>query len=176
MYTSIALIAMAGMLANHLPVAPAWEHDYRMARQIGEKAQKPLAVFVGSGSANWRQLTREGQYDAEVAKLLVEQYVRVFINVEDPEGRKLAQAFGLSGTRGLIISDRTGDVQAFRHDGDLAAKDLARLLTRFGSPDFVVYTTETGAIVPTAAVPYQGPVYSYPYQQPSLNGFGVCRT
>jgi hypothetical protein len=174
MYASIALIAMAGTWAANLPVTPTWESDYRLARQIGEKAQKPLAVFIGSGAAKWQQLTREGLYDAEIARLLTEQYVRVYVDVETPEGRKLAEAFGLVNSRGLIISDRTGDVQAFRHDGDLAAKDLARYLTRYCSSDHVVVTTET--TIPPAAPVYQSAVYQASYQQPSLNGFGACRT
>src|SRR5438046_6003696 len=118
MYSSIALLAMTACSLANIPVTPSWERDYSTARQIGEKTQKPLVVFFGSGSVTWRQLTREGKPDADIIKLLSEQYVRVYVNGETAEGRKLAQAFGLTGSRGLVISDRTGDLQAFRYDGD----------------------------------------------------------
>ena len=42
-------IAVACGLAN-IPVTPSWERDYSTARQIGEKTQKPLAVFFSSDS------------------------------------------------------------------------------------------------------------------------------
>ena len=174
MYTSIALLALSGTWLANLPTTPTWEFDYHSARQIVEKAHKPLALFLGRGDANWRQLTREGQPDADIAKLLTEQYVRVYVNVETAEGRKTAEAFGLSGTRGLVISDRSGELQAFRHDGDLSAQDLARHLTRFGSPDHLVVTTETNAPI-AAPVPVQAPAPSY-YQPPTMNHFAPCRT
>ena len=168
MYTSIALIAMSSTWLVNIPVSPSWERDYRVAREIGAKHQKPLAVFVGGGEMNWKQVTREGQPDADVSKVLSEQYVRVYVNAETPEGRQLAESFGLTGTRGLVISDRTGGLQAFRHDGDLSAQDLARHLTRLGSLDHVVSTTESNA-----PVQVQAPAY---YQPPTMSNFGVCRT
>jgi hypothetical protein len=167
MYTSIALLAMCGAWMANIPVTPSWERDYNAARQIVEKAHKPLAVFMGSGDVNWQQLTREGKPDAEIAKLLSEQFVRLYVNTETADGRKFAASFGLTGSRGLIISNRTGDLQAFRHEGDLAAQDVARHLTRYGSPDHVVSVTEGNA--PVAAP-------TNVYQPPSFDGFGVCRT
>src|SRR5262245_49052514 len=149
MYSSIALLAMTACGLANIPVTPPWERDYSTARQIGGKTQKPLVVFFGSGSMTWRQLTREGKPDADVVKLLSEQYVRLYVNGETAEGRNLARAFGLSGPRGLVISDRSGHLQAFRFDGDLAAQDLARCLARYGKPDHVVSTTE-GNVAPPA--------------------------
>lgn len=168
MYSSIALLAMTAFGLANIPVTPSWERDYKSARQIGEKSQKPLIVFFGSGSVTWRQLTREGKPDADIVKLLSEQYVRLYVNGETAEGRNLARAFGLNGSRGVVISDRTGDLQAFRYDGDLAAPDLARCLARYGSPDHVVSTTE-GNVAPPA------PVTPAVYQQ-TWSSVGACRT
>jgi len=165
MYSSIALLAMTACSLANIPVTPAWERDYSSARQVGGKAQKPLVVFFGSGTVNWRQITREGKPDADIFKLLSEQYIRLYVNGETAEGRSLAKAFGLNGARGLVISDRTGDLQAFRYDGDLAAQDLARCLARYGSPNHVVSTTE-GNVAPPAPVTYQ----------PAFGSVGVCRT
>src|SRR4051812_30165651 len=161
MYSSIALLAMTACGLANIPVTPSWERDYSTARQIGEKSKKPLAVFFGSGNVNWRQLTREGKPDAEIVKLLSDQYVRVYVNGDTADGRNLAQAFGLIGTRGLVISDRTGDLQAFRFDGDLAAEDLARHLARYGSPAHVVSTTE-GNVAPPAPAPVIPATYQPP--------------
>jgi hypothetical protein len=156
MYTSFALFAMAGLVTNNA-ILP-WELDYRAARQLSEKKQRPLAVFLGSGAVNWQQITREGAYDAEVQKLLLQQYIRVYVDVKTDYGRKLAEMFGLNEDHGLFISDRTGGYMAFRHDGTASAKDLVRHLNRYSDPDHIVVTTETDRrtlIAPMTTANYQ---------------------
>ena len=86
---------------------------------------------------------REGQADAGVQKLLAERYVRVYLDADTEAGRQLAATLGVSGQHGLVISDRSGGVMAFRHDGDLPAQDLARRLEKYADPDLTVKTTET---------------------------------
>jgi hypothetical protein len=158
MYTSFALIAITGLVSNHL--FPSWELDYRLAKEHGEKQHKPLAIFVGSGSASWQQITREGKFDADVQKLLAQQYLRVYVDAGTDYGRKVAESFGLTGNAGLFISDRSGGYIAFRHEGTLPAKDLVRHLNRYSDPEHVVRTTETNqpAAVATPVIwSYQNP-------------------
>ena len=169
MYTSYALLSLAGMLAN-IP-QPSWESDYRLARQIGERTQKPIAVFIGSGSVSWRQLTHEGQFDADIQRRLNDRFVRVYLDVSTPYGRKVADALGVSANQGLVISDRTGGYMAFRHSGDLPAKDVAKCLTRYSDAEHVVRTTETDPNNPT---PVAQPTPSFQYYQPSYGNY--CRT
>jgi hypothetical protein len=67
----------------------------------------------------------------------------VYVDTAQPEGKRLAAAFDLSGGPGLVLSNHAGDLQAFRHAGDLADADLARYLKRYTDPARVVRTTET---------------------------------
>lgn len=163
MYISFCLIAMAGLLTNNIP---SWELDYRIAKQFGERQQKPLAIFLGRGSVNWQQLTREGKFDTEVQKALTQQFVRVYVDVDTDYGQKVAGLFGLGGNNGLFISDRSGGYQAFRHDGLLNASELLRHLNRYANPDHVVYTTETNQPAPVATVTTVN--YQNLYAQPCL--------
>lgn len=164
MYTSITLLALTGLSAAAMPEPqPTWQSDYRLARRIGEREQKPLAVFVGSGTGGWLQLVREGRTEVDAVKLLAERYVCVFVDGTNTEGKRLAESFGLTGSRGLVISDRTGEYQAFRHDGDVSAGDLSRHLARYASPDFTPITTESDSVPPSVTTsnytPATGPGY-----------------
>jgi hypothetical protein len=170
MYTSFALLSLASMLSN-IP-QPSWENDYRLALKTCERTQKPIAVFIGSGSANWRQLTREGQFDADIQRMLNDRFVRVYLDSTTPYGRQVADSFGVSAGRGLVISDRQGGYMAFRHIGELPAKDVAKCLTRYSEADFVVRATETDPNRPAPVAPQTTP--SFQYYQPSYSNF--CRT
>ena len=169
MYTSFALLTLAAMLTNISQ--PTWETDYRLARLACERTQKPIAVFIGSGSVNWRQLTREGQFDADIQRMLNDRFVRVYVDASTPYGRQVAESFGVSGTQGLVISDRQGGLMAYRHSGDLPAKDVAKCLTRYSDVEHVVRTTEADPNNPPPAAP---PTSTLQYYQPSYQNF--CRT
>jgi hypothetical protein len=60
---------------------------------------------------------------------------------------------------GLVISDRSGKIQAYHHDGGLAASDLAAKLERFADPDLEVQSTESN--VRTSYYP-SGQTYTQP--------------
>ena len=122
-----------------------WEHDYRQARSAAVSANKPLAVFVGSGTEGWRKVVHDCRLDADVEKTLAEKYVVVYVNQDTDAGRKLAETFQLSGKQGLVISDRTGKLQAFHHEGDLTASDLSQRLTKYSDPALTVTTTESNS-------------------------------
>jgi hypothetical protein len=142
MYTSMMLVAMATFTsAAESADGPAWQTNYGAARKLGA-GQKPLAVFIGSGKQGWNKVAEEG-LSSESRKVLAERYVSVYVNVDTAEGQRLARAFRMSNGLGIVISDRTGELQAFRHEGDLAERDLVRYLLRYGDPDRVVTSTET---------------------------------
>jgi hypothetical protein len=151
-----ALIAFLAVWSNMSPqivhAGVKWEADYHQAREIGARLQKPLAVFVGSGADGWKQVVREGSLSAEARRQISERFVPVYVNAESESGQKLAEAFGLVNKRGLIISDRTGGLMAFHHDGDLELSDLVKHLNRFGDPDHIVITTESNDFPVTANV------------------------
>jgi hypothetical protein len=181
MYTSLMLIAFSGLVGvADGGGAPAWQNDYYAAQKSAEEQKKPLAVFLAPGENGWEKLSREGALDSEVKQLLTGKYIPVFINTDTDAGKKLAQAFGLAGTKGIVISDRGGSLQAFWHEGDLANRDLVRNLERFSDPQMVVRTTETNATgrvsyyVGPNGVTYQS-FYPTSYQS-NYSGGSYCPT
>src|SRR6185369_16011411 len=165
MYSSMICLAMSAMLstttAAHLP---AWQLDYRQARDVAAREQKPLAVVVGTGAAGWDKIVA-GDLAPETASALRSGFVCVYVDKSTPDGEKLAKAFDLTKTTGLVISDRKGDLQAFRHEGQMADADLHRAAVRYADPALVVRSTESNA-------PPPAPVQ---YYQPAFGGCPSCR-
>src|SRR5262249_43696729 len=125
------------------------------------KEGRPLAVFVGSGKAGYKAVSREGTLNADVRKLLKENYVCVYLDADKPASQTLIDALEITRGKGLVISDRTGQVQAFHHDGTLTDGPMARSLRRFADPATTVRTTETN---PSSRVSY--------YPPNGYNGYG----
>jgi hypothetical protein len=142
MYASMLLIALSG-IAPVVKDEPAWVKDYSVARKLCQAEQKPMAVFLGSGSKGWNDLSREGRLDKETARLLAQHYVCLYLDRTTEEGQLTAQALEMQDSRGIVISSSSGKLQAFRHEGDLSNQDLAKYLRRFSNPDLVVLHTET---------------------------------
>jgi hypothetical protein len=140
MYTSMLLFVLAVPGAGD---APTWVTDYAAARKQGATASKPLAVFLGSGKAGYQQVIRGGELNPNSNRMLAANYVPVYIDTSTEAGQRLARDFEMPGGRGLVISDRTGQLQAFRHQGELTDQDLAAYLQRYADGNRLVATTET---------------------------------
>src|SRR5829696_4512520 len=155
MRTSVGFFAMASLLVAPLLNASAQEvsltRSYSEAREQGQKAKKPLAVFVGAGPAGHVQTIQEGSFTNEIRKILSDAYVCVYLDAERPENRALIEQLRITRGAGVILSDRTGGLQAFHHDGVLDAAELVSQLQRFADPNVVVQTTAGGS---TARVSY----------------------
>jgi hypothetical protein len=144
MYTSIIAFALAGLVPTPVSAAaPSWLSDYSEARALGTKEHKPLAVFLGSGKDGWSKLSREGGLSSEAKRLLAEKYICVYINTATETGKAMAAAFDISAGLGIVVSDRAGQAQAYRHEGDLVDADLVRYLQRYGDPAYVARATES---------------------------------
>ncbi|QEL20173.1 hypothetical protein [Limnoglobus roseus] len=140
--TSMAVLALSGLLGTNLAVQPAWQTDYKAALTLSAKEHKPLAVFITKGAAkNLDQLP-----DA-AAKVLKTNYIAVTINSDDATGKELAVAFGM--TEGVIISDATGAKQALRIEGQTNPTDLPQTLERLAQPSHVTTTTEVYGAAPS---------------------------
>src|SRR5260370_19537865 len=126
MFTSVLLFALTGLLPLNSNQEPVWLDDYALGCKQCEKAGKPLALFVGSGSAGWQHLSRDGQLSQETAEILANKYVCVYVDANRSEGREMATALEMPNHLGMVISDATGHYQAFRHEGDLRNQDLNR--------------------------------------------------
>src|SRR6266542_6296240 len=144
MHTSIVWMALAGLMPSaELAPSPNWMSDYVQGRRQGAIRNKPLAVFLAPGKGSWDKLTKEGNLGKEARHLLAERYVCVHVNTDTERGRQLARDFEVSGGVGLILSDRTGQLQAFRHEGTLPGDDLKSYLERYSAADRVTQATET---------------------------------
>jgi hypothetical protein len=181
MRTSTFGIALAGLLAASASVlaaeAPSWVNDYRTARERVSQEQKPLAVIVAPG-ANWEKVAKDGQFSDEVGQRLRRDFVCLYVDSTTPDGRKLADALELPKGVGVVVSDRTGELQAFRHAGELSSGDLSKALTRAADPELVVRSTATvESQAPKPAVrsqSYYAPVAPGAFC-PTCNG-GSCPT
>src|SRR5438132_1651736 len=119
MYTSLTILALFGFFAAR-PAhdGPAWLRDYAAAKDLVQIEHKPLAVFIGSGPSGWEKVAREGKPSKEIARLLAEHYVCLHVDSATDAGKRLAKAFEVSQETGLVISDKTGNLQAFCHEGN----------------------------------------------------------
>src|SRR5262249_29999699 len=157
MSNSLALLALSGLLPlNTGGEKPTWLADYAVARQLGRAMQKPLVVVVGSGQEGWEKVSQEGKLGKDVNQALAGNYVCVYVDTADPHGQRLAAAFALNNGPGLVISDRTGEVQAFSHQGTLTQETLTDRLRRYADPQRVVRQTESNVI---QRVSYYPPSY-----------------
>src|SRR5262245_28843284 len=140
MYTSTLLVALLSVPGA--ADTPTWATSYSAACKECETAKKPLAVFFGAGKMGYDKVVRDGGLSADSRKQLASGYVPVVIDTSTGSGRRLAGEFDMPSGQGIVISDRTGEVQAFRHEGDLTNTDLNAYLERYasGAP---VSTTET---------------------------------
>jgi hypothetical protein len=144
MYTSAILIALTGSLAaSSGNESLNWRNDYMEARKMGQTEKKPLAVFIGNGAAGYEKVCQDGKISAEVEKILADSYICVYVDSSTPEGQQVASAFANTSGLGLVLSDRTGELKAFSHQGDLSAVDLGRWVKRFADPNVDVRTTMT---------------------------------
>jgi hypothetical protein len=157
MYTSLVAFAMSSFLAA-IPAkgSPSLLDDYHSALWKGKTEKKPLAVFIGSGQKGYEKVCRGGKWTRRMKRILARDYICVYVNTRKKDGQKWARAFGVD--KGVIISDRTTKIQAFRHEGALASRTLERYLVRFAEPDLVVRTTETSTTTPAIYSPPPQPV------------------
>jgi hypothetical protein len=125
MYTSLIALALAG-ISGATPSA-SWQ-SYSQASQAVAKERKPLAVFLGTGQNGWEQVA--GSLGSEAEKVLAASYLCAYVDTNTPEGKKLTQALEIKNGVGVVLSDRTGENQAYWHDGNLPQTELVRQLVR----------------------------------------------
>src|SRR5262245_28218564 len=89
MYTSILVVALAGMHAPAANPTPDWKQDYATASAEAKAARKPLAVFVGRGADGWAQVSESGRLGPDARGLLAENYVCLYVDRDTPAGQKL---------------------------------------------------------------------------------------
>ena len=116
---------------------------------------------MSSGKDGWRKIAKDGDLGKSIEKTLASNYVCVYVDTATDPGKRLASALSLDGGKGIVISDASGQLMAFFHEGDLANKDMAWYLNRFADPDRVVQATETNPPAYRSYYPPQAPVPVY---------------
>jgi hypothetical protein len=174
MYTSIVLVALTGSVAPSAVSAKVatWQSDYEAAYRQSSRDRKPLAVVFGRGSSGWEQLSKDGRFTKEIHDLLEANYVCVYVDTDQSAGRRLASAFELPAGAGMVISDHTGQYQAFRHEGELPNNDLERQLRKYADPERVMRRTETAVNVETRYYPPSQTYAPAAYFAPAPISFG----
>ena len=169
MYTSFLVLALTGSVAADA-ANPTWQNDYVAARSQVQREGKPLAVFIGSGESGWEKVSALSN---EVKQVLANKYICVYVDSKIDEGKRLADAFEMPGGLGIVISDKTGDLQAFRHEGNLSNEALTTYLVRYSDPNRVVQTTDSNPSTRTSY--YSEPGVSAPDALAQVNALRAAR-
>src|SRR5262249_19116039 len=121
------------------------------ARKESATKGKPLAVFLGAGKTGYEKVVRGGgELSAACRRQLASNYVCGSIDTSTEAGKRMASDLEMPSGQGIVIRDRTGAVQAFRHEGDLTNSDLHAYLERY-TGDRAITTTETANSIRSAS-------------------------
>lgn len=170
---SLTATLVAGLFSSVTSAGlPEWTESYGKAiAQAGEK-HKPVAVFLSPGDPS--KLTDGKGLGSDVLKSLKADYIPVRIDTTTEDGKKLADAFGVS--QGVVLSDRTGKQVALKYEGTITSEQLTGYLTKYADQKEVVTTEVVSAA--GGQPQYPQPQYYQPqYQQPrpvlnALQNFG----
>ena len=138
---SMALCAAAGFLAAApVPTAvPTFAPTYGQAVSLAQEQNKPLAVFIGQGTEGFAKLVTDGGLTPETARSLKTEFVCLYVDSTTEAGKDLAGSFRM--TEGVVISDRTGGLQALRHEGAISPVVLTTYATTYSQPSLAVTQT-----------------------------------
>lgn len=181
MYTSLMLIALIGssVPAETGSTSLAWVSDYQRACQESARMKRPLAVFLAAGEEGWGKVSKEGELGKDARTVLEQNYVSVFIDTSSEQGKRLAEQFDIPQGRGVVLSDVSGEKQAFWHAGSLSNQDLQYYLKKYADPERVVLATEMVAearpVVSRYVAPFQAPTY-VPSHTPSFAPISSVRS
>ncbi|VTS00204.1 thioredoxin domain-containing protein [Tuwongella immobilis] len=164
MTTSLTLV-LVSMLSPSATPTISWQSDFATAQAMAREQHKPLAVFF-TPTVGVEQVKLGAAFSANVYETLASDYVCLVVNVDTPAGKALLPMFRMPSTGGIVVSERSGDFQAFRHEGDLIVSAFEARLVKYAAADYVYTATESnpGHEAPAAAAPAQTPAMTYPSQ------------
>jgi hypothetical protein len=186
MHTSVLIVALAAMAADK--ATPEWQVDYGQALSLAQEQNRPVAVFLAPGKDGWQKLARDGKVSEQALAELASGYVCLRLDTDTEYGKKWAKAFEMSSGLGLVLSDRSGNTQAYRHEGSLDAAALTSALETHSGKVVVTrpsyYPAEAPATViyqssPSSTVIYpssQGRYESNGYYRPVTRSSSYCPT
>jgi hypothetical protein len=163
--TTLAALTVSGLMANANLVPPTFVTDYSKALTISAEQSKPIAVFITAGGSS--HLLKDEGMGSESIKLLRDSFVPMHVDTTTAKGAELAKTFDMK--EGLVISDRSGHLQALRHGGTVTPTALQEYLAKFSATTKVATTEYQGlgaapaaATIPAYSVPYYGARSSCP--------------
>jgi hypothetical protein len=133
MFTIACLLAMQVVGLPSVP--PNWNYDYELALQRAGAANKPVAVFIGTGKDGWKAICEEGDLGQEARRLLAEHYVCVYVDASRAAQKELVQSFEADRSPLVVLSTRDRAYQAYRHSGALGNASLAKALRRYATEE-----------------------------------------
>jgi hypothetical protein len=133
MYSTTCLLALHLLGVGSL--SPSWNLDYGQALKRAEATNKPVAVFIGSGSDGWKAISEEGNLSPEVRRLLRDHYICLYIDAGKAADKNLVRSFEADQLPMVVLSTTNRAYQAYRHSGTTASADLAQALRRYASED-----------------------------------------
>ncbi len=131
------------LYSANVPQKVNWLTNYQMARTISADQKKPLVVIVGKGESGWDQVIQDGKLDMNLMQKMARSYVYLYIDSTSEQGAKLAKGLDVHQSNGLIITNRSGDLQAFYHDGQIKQSQMENLLDKYQDIAQVITTTDT---------------------------------
>jgi hypothetical protein len=146
MYTSVAWLALAGFFngpaAPSYRTEPVWMKDYSAAQMAGKAQKRPVAVFIGSGGKGYEKLVQDGPLNSETRKVLQENYICVHLDTSNSKAKELASVLAITQSQGLVVSDRSGQYQAFHCNGSIPQEELLGKLIQVAQAEEGVQTTD----------------------------------
>ena len=133
MYTTSVLVTLHLFATSS--ALPTWNRDYPLAMKRAEAAQKPVAVFIGSGS--WQAMCKDGEPGPRVCRLLADHYICVFVDASRQAEQPLARSFEAGEQPLLVLSSCNRLYQAYRHSGALARASLEQVLELYATEEIV---------------------------------------
>ena len=140
MYTSMLGLAVSALLGS---ATPHFETEYREAKALAAREQKPLIIVLGAGETAWSGIVTDGGPDVEALKSMHDSYVCIYVDTETDKGHRLAADFEFHNTPACIISDKTGELQAYRHEGPVTAATFSAVLRQYADPNRVIARTDS---------------------------------
>jgi len=125
-----------------LKVETSWQNDYNTARQLAAAQKRPMAIVFGSGANQQAEIVGKG---LGLNSVLASDYLCVYIDVTTAAGRQLADNVCITGSVGMVVTDRGLNHQAFWHQGGLENVRVGQYLRKYADPLTVVDSTETVA-------------------------------
>ncbi len=110
----------------------AWSSDYSKAVADACLADKPLFIVICPGSSEYARFAALGTFVSDdVERSLKNDYTRVMIDTDTPEGKEMAQKFGVEEGPHFVIIDRSGKWQIFYQSGYLSESKIGIALGKF---------------------------------------------